>query len=234
MRHATHPHAALAGGEIHLWSVELLRPPRDMAVLAGWLSEDERARAARFRLERDRRRYVAGRGALRAVLSRYEGVAPARLRFAYGAHGKPRLQREDAPGAPALAFNASHAQELMLVAVGACAALGVDVESERNLQDVDGLARHVCSAAEHRSLLELPPAHRPAAFLRCWTRKEAYVKALGTGLSTPLEQVHVGCGETPVHPEGWSLTDLQPAPGQAGALAVPGPAPRLSRFQFEG
>jgi 4'-phosphopantetheinyl transferase len=151
-----------------------------------------------------------------------------------GVHGKPRLYREHPAGEPALAFSMSHAQELMLIAVSACPALGIEVESERTLETWMAWARHVYSGAEHRCLLEMPAAHQRAAFLRYWIRKEACVKALGTGLSTPLEQVQVGCTEASVHPDGWSLTDLQPAPGYAGAAATPGPALRVSHFHFEG
>ncbi|WP_157264418.1 4'-phosphopantetheinyl transferase family protein [Azohydromonas aeria] len=227
------PAPALAGDEVHVWTVSLLDGASGgTAAAAESLSGDEHERAARFHFERDRRRYMLGRAALRRVLACYVNDDAARLRFAYGAYGKPALVPGARAAAQAPAFNASHTQDLMLIAVADGPALGVDLEALRPLQDLDGLARQVCSAAEHRELLALAPAQQLAGFLRCWTRKEAYLKALGTGLSLPPVQVHVGCGASPAPPAGWWLHDLRPAPGWAAALAAPGAPRRIVHLDF--
>ncbi|MDM0053050.1 4'-phosphopantetheinyl transferase superfamily protein [Variovorax sp. J22R115] len=224
----------LAHDDIHLWSANLDLPAGEVATLAGCLSPDERDRAARFHFERDRRRFVVGRATLRIVLSRYgSGEAAARLRLRYGAQGKPALDRAQARHEPPIEFNLAHSQELVLIAVAAGRALGVDVEFVRPIDDLEGMARQVCTTDELRSLLGMPTALRGEAFLRCWTRKEACLKAIGTGLSFPLEHVQVGCTADAPEPPGWTLHDLRPAPGFLGALVTRRGACRITRFGFD-
>lgn len=220
---------ALAGREVHLWTVRLDRPAAEVARLGRSLSADEHGRAAGYCFEADRRRFTVARAALRHVLAGYLGNDAAALRFEYGTHGKPSLCR-DTGAAPV--FNVAHSGELALIAVAGMPGLGVDLECIRPLDDVCRTAQQVCSAAERRALEALPGERRVPAFLRCWTRKEACVKAMGTGLSTPVEQLHVGCSGAPEGPDAWMLHDLDPAPGFVGALATPAGGCRITPFVF--
>ena len=183
------------------------------------LSMDERARAARFVFDRDRDRYVAGRARLRRILGDYLGQAPEALRFSYGAHGRPSVD-----GAQ---FNLSHTADLAALAVTPASDLGLDIEKVRPIEmDV---ARMHFAPAEFAALTGLPANDRTAAFYRCWTRKEAYLKARGTGLSTDLDSFVVTLLPwAPPHLEWcdsgeaaeWSLHDIEIADGIAGALAM--------------
>jgi 4'-phosphopantetheinyl transferase len=195
--------------EVHSWCVSLDVPPETSASFYATLSQDERNRSARFRFARDRRRFIAARGVLRALLGRYLGTRPGRIRFAYNAFGKPELSPEFGGR---LRFNLSHSAGLALIAITTETAVGVDLEYIRPQPDYAEIARSVFSAAEVDELNRLPSHLYPQAFLRCWTRTEAYVKARGEGLAMP----------SPSLPRGWSLYTLQPAPGYIGALAVEG------------
>ncbi|WHZ11419.1 MAG: 4'-phosphopantetheinyl transferase [Burkholderiaceae bacterium] len=155
-------------------------PPQDQL---DWLSEDERARASRFVLERDRRRYLAAHVALRKVLATQLGSDPARLAFETGPFGKPRLRGSR------LRFSLSHSEDLAAIAVTQDTEVGVDVEM---LREVDRtLAVQVCTADEQRQI-DAEPAHHARAFLTCWTRKEACLKALGWGLNVEPATITVG------------------------------------------
>jgi 4'-phosphopantetheinyl transferase len=236
----------LSHGEVHVWRASLDQPPGVAARLRLTLSEDERGRAARFHFERDRVRFVIARAALRAVLSRYLDVPPGNLRFSYGAHGKPSLSPEFAAG-PAggrLEFNVSHSHTLALVAVARGRALGVDIERLRADADERRIAERFFSAQEVATLCALPDAQQPRAFFDCWTRKEAYIKARGEGLSFPLEEFDVSLQpDAPaallrvrgdVREAGrWSLRAMDVEPGYAAALAVEGSGWRLRTLQWE-
>lgn len=225
-----------------MWSASLNAPATTIAALSGCMSVDECARAARFHFERERRRFTVSRALLRIVLSSYRRCEPRLLRFRYGPRGKPALDsaQHDAP----LDFNLAHSQDLVLIAVAEGRTLGVDVEFIRPIDDLEGMAEQVCSLAELRQLGEMPQAQRHEMFLRCWTRKEACVKALGEGLSFPLRCLHVGCepGDPGVarivdadasEPSFWSLYDLAPAPGCLGALATRDRACRITSFSVD-
>jgi 4'-phosphopantetheinyl transferase len=213
------------------------------------LSEDERARSARFHFERDRVRFVVARGALRNILGHYLNVPPGSLRFGYGAHGKPSLLPEFVMGSSGLAagkleFNVSHSHTLALVAVAQGRALGVDIERLRADASERQLAERFFSAQEVSALCALPDAQQPRAFFDCWTRKEAYIKARGEGLSFPLAEFDVslqpGMPATLLCVRGdaleagrWSLRTLDVGPGYAAALAVEGSDWRLRDWQWE-
>jgi len=151
----------------------------------GTLDPGERARAARFRFERDRRRFVARRLFLRGILAEHLGVEPAGIRYRTTGNGKPELA--DA----ALAFSTSHADDLAIVAVVAGGEVGVDIERMRPMRDALDIAGRFFTAREVEHLQSRDGAGRSAAFLRLWTRKEAYVKLLGRGLSMPLDDFEV-------------------------------------------
>jgi 4'-phosphopantetheinyl transferase len=223
----------LGPDEVHVWSVDLDRLPE--AVLGQPLSANERERGRRFRFERDRRRFVTARGLLRRLLGRYLGLEPSRLRFGYGPRGKPFLAGEDE-----LRFNVSHSGGLALLAFAWDRELGVDVEEEREVEEAEAIARRYFSSWEERELRLLTEVERQAAFFRCWTRKEAFIKATGDGLSRPLDAFDVTLapgeparllrveGEPEAAFRFW-LEDVSPAPGFAGALAVEGREARVVR-----
>jgi 4'-phosphopantetheinyl transferase len=199
---------ALPPGEVHVWRVDLdLAPPR-VAALAATLAADERARACRYRLDRQRDRWVVARGALRAILGGYLGADPAGLRLAADPTGKPHLDTEDGP-AP-LRFNLAHADALALVAVGWRREVGVDVERERPEHADVAVAHRVFATDEARALAAMPAALRCRAFFALWTAREAYGKAVGRGLEAMRE--------TPA--AGWTVRQLAIAPGYAAAVAV--------------
>ncbi|WP_313135546.1 4'-phosphopantetheinyl transferase family protein [Paracoccus jeotgali] len=185
------------------------------------LSADEQARAARFVFDRDRARYIAGRAALRRILGRYLGRAPRDIRFRYGAFGRPLVA--------GLSFNLSHTGDLaaLVVAPVADLPLGIDIETVRPIEMA--VAEAHFAAPEMATLRALPDAGQQAAFYRCWTRKEAYLKAIGTGLSTDLSSfcVTLAPGDPPRllscagdEPGRWTLLDLATPEGIAGALAI--------------
>ncbi len=217
--------------EVHVWLAELEQPARTVEQLAGVLSDDELARARRFYFERDRRRFMVARGVLRKILGWYLALPPARLEFTYGPRGKPFLLA--AGDGQRLRFNVSHSQELALFAVTRDRELGVDIEFMRPLDDADAIARHFFSAHEQATLLSLPASLKHQGFYNCWTRKEAYIKATGEGLSQPLDEFDVSLapGEPakllsvvgkPEEVSRWTFQALQPPEGYAAALAVEG------------
>jgi 4'-phosphopantetheinyl transferase len=159
-----------------------------MERLAVLLSPDEHRRAARFRFDRDHRRFVVARGHLRLLLGRYLACEPSEIVFRYGAHGKPEL--------PGLQFNLSHAGEVALYAFAQTRTVGIDVEVVRALDDADRLVDRFFSAHEVSAYRALSAETRRRAFTACWTRKEAFIKALGEGLTHPLDAFDVT-----VHPD---------------------------------
>lgn len=220
--------AALSSGVVHVWAVRLDQSAPQVDDLRETLSGDELDRASRFYFDRDRRRFVCARGALRRILGGYLDVEPSELSFGYGAHGKPSLSRAEAD---ALSFNVSHSGELALVAVApAETELGVDVEEIRAMPDRDDIARQCFAPSEIARLQALPAAMREDAFYRCWSRKEAYLKALGDGLAKPLDSFEVTFGsDEPVElrvfgdrgeSARWTLVGLDPGPGFAAALVA--------------
>lgn len=220
---------ALQAGDVHVWYVDLAAGAGAVARLATGLADDERVRAGRFRFDRDARRFVVARSALRAVIGRYLGLAPGSVEFTYGVHGKPGLGGVHA----VLGFNLSHSGEVAVAAVGWRRALGVDVELRRPLPDLAALAARSFAPRERAVLEALPEVERPAAFFRCWTRKEAFIKATGEGLAQALDGfvVSLGPGESARFLDiggdhaalaRWSLHDLSPPVGYTGALVVEG------------
>ncbi len=227
-------------GDVHVWRIALDEAGDSGASLELHLTPDERERAGRFRFDADRRRWSRARAALRVVLARYAGCEPGGLRFELGAFGKPALS---APR-EALAFNITHTGDVALLALGAAGfQLGIDAEFVRPNVDWSDLSRRFFHPDEARDIHALAAAGQLDAFFTCWTRKEAFVKALGAGLSMPLEDfcVSVLPTEPPAvltirgdpHPATqWRLIDLR-EPGLAATLAVDMPNPTLRRFDFD-
>lgn len=220
------------GREVHVWRAALDQPVDRLDALGALLSADEAERAARFRFERDRVRFVAAHGALRIELARYLAVAPRDLRFEVGAHGKPRVPGSD------VRFNLSHSGDVGLVAVAWRRDVGCDVEWVSERPRADELAERFFSPAERVALAAVPDAERRAAFFDCWARKEAFVKARGEGLSLPLDSFDVAVTGAPrilaTRPDPaeaarWQLLALDPSPGYAAALCVAGSEPIAQR-----
>ncbi|MGH7193877.1 MAG: 4'-phosphopantetheinyl transferase family protein, partial [Candidatus Saccharimonadales bacterium] len=170
--------------EVEVWRVALEQPPDAVERLNTLLADDELARSARYRFESDWRRSIVRRGALRSILAEYVGLAAADLRFAYGPQGKPSLAAPDAE----IYFNLSHSGELALVAVGQTP-LGVDLERWREVADADLVARRFFTPNEVAIQRAALDGNR--LFLQHWTRKEAIIKAVGKGLSMPLDTFDV-------------------------------------------
>jgi 4'-phosphopantetheinyl transferase len=208
----------------------------DLPRLTGALSVDERARAGRFHFRRDRDRFVTRRAVLRTILGGYLRREPAEVEFLYGRHGKPALA---GPAGKELSFSLSHSGSAALYAVAPGAEIGVDVEALRPWVDADDVAEQFFSRREVATLRALPEPPRSSCTLACWTRKEAFVKAHGDGLSIPLDQFDVALapGEPPAllrtawdpnEAGRWSLFDLTAEhPGHVSALAARGGGWRL-------
>lgn len=218
----------LPAGHIHVWRAIVDVPFARLQVYQETLSPDERERAQRFILSRHQQRFTAARGILRQILARYLRTPPRDIRIQSGPFGKPFLQD---PVEQPLHFNVAHSQQLALYAVSRDFEVGIDLEGDRDSLDYAGLAERVCSAEELLTFQKLSRTEQRTAFFRCWTRKEAFVKAIGKGFSFPLEQVTISFtdDEPPrilsVHgqsSEDWSLFDLPLGQGFWGALAVAG------------
>jgi len=199
--------------------------------LSATLSEAETQRAARFYFPVDRDHFVAAHGRLRDILARYLHSEPRRLSFTNNAYGKPFLSGVSADSG--LEFNLSHARDFALVAVTKNRQVGVDIEYMREDISREEIARRFFSERESSELLALPSEQRKAAFFYCWTRKEAYIKAHGLGLSLPLDSFDVSLapGEPaillatrpdPHQAAHWTLKDLEVQSGYAAAVAVEG------------
>jgi 4'-phosphopantetheinyl transferase len=225
-----------APGEVHVWRIDLDCAATSAAALRATLSLEEKQRAARFRSLELCERWTVARGALRCILATYARREPSALVFREGPHGKPALTWpvEDIP------FNLSHTCGLALVAIAGSGRVGIDAETVRSEIEVEDLSRRFFAPAEAAEILALSPDARLAAFFTCWTRKEAFVKALGGGLSVPLDRFQVSVrSDQPARllwvdgeeSDQWSLLDIN-EPGVAAALVVEGPAPVLQRLNF--
>jgi 4'-phosphopantetheinyl transferase len=235
------PNLIATSAEVHVWRMALNVSLASVRECAKTLAPDERARAARFVRDRDRARFVVARGGLRAILARYLGRDPCGLRFEYGPFGKPVLS--GASRGSDIRFNVSHADDMALYAVTSRREVGVDIERVRPDVAPDDIAERFFSRQEVATLRDLPVPRRLEAFFACWTRKEAFIKARGQGLSLALDGFDVSLtpGRPPallrVHDdpeEGarWSLRALYPSPDHAAALAVEGHDWRLRCWQW--
>ena len=222
---------ALPEREIHVWAIPLDPAPEVVEQLARSLAADERERAQRFRFDRHRRRYQVGRGVLRELLGAHLGLPPGEVVFSYGPRGKPFLGGPAA--ASGLSFNLSNSHELALVGLLRGPEIGVDVELLKPMPDLEQIAERFFSASEREALRRLPAGQKREGFFNCWTRKEAYLKAVGEGLAAPLDSFDVTLipGEPPrmltlkgdaERASRWSYRCFRPATDYIGALAIEG------------
>jgi 4'-phosphopantetheinyl transferase len=226
---------SLETDEVHVWRIELEQPGDLLRGFLATLETEEQERANRFRFEKHRRGFVVARGFLRTVLGRYLNANPEALRFSYGLYGKPALAGEHESST--LRFNMSHSQDLALLAVTSDRDIGVDVEYIRTDFASADIARHFFSRAEVEAFDALPETERVAAFFRCWTRKEAFIKATGRGLSHPLDafDVSLDCPAALLRaaeddPSRWTLVDIDVGEDYAAALAVQGHVSSLNLY----
>lgn len=227
--------------EVHVWRAVLLtKTASEVESLCELLTADEQRRAESFHFSRDRAHFIVARGILRKILGLYLRRAPDSLRFSYTPFGKPDLQ--DAHGFETLRFNLTHAGVVVLYAVTCGREIGIDVEYVRANIECEEIAGHFFAQREVEALRALPPDLRPRAFFNCWTRKEAYIKARGEGLSLPLDEFNVSL--SPGEPAAllsasderevarWSLRELTLAPEYVAALAIEGTDWRLRCWEY--
>jgi 4'-phosphopantetheinyl transferase len=210
--------------EIHVASFDA--PTESPGDLADLLDEGERVRAARFSFDEPRMRFIVSRGLLRRVLEGAGAGSAASLRFETGPHGKPRLLGENA-----LRFNVSHSADLWACAVSRGPEVGLDIEQRHPGRDFHRLAPRFFSASEAAQVMDVEGDERVRTFYRCWTRKEAWLKARGFGITIPLDSFEVTVDADgpprllrsltePDAPQHWSLHAVDVGPDHEGCLAV--------------
>lgn len=226
--------------DVHIWAADLDKHAEKITSLEQMLSLDELDRAGRFKFETDRNRFIAGRGLLRNILASYLEARPEQMRFTYSPRGKPFM--ESTFGHESLHFNLAHSRNIILIAITRACPVGIDVEWVRPMSDAEDIAARFFSAGETAKLMALPNDLRNPAFFNLWTRKEAWLKATGDGLSEMLTEVEVsfladeparvlaisGNAEVARH---WTMLELSPAPGFAAALAVEAKGLQFSCWQ---
>lgn len=232
----------LAESELHVWVASLNRPQALRDRLWQHLAADEQERAKRFYFDRDRNHYVVARGLLRQLLGHYLQRPAEQIEFAYGEHGKPALAAQLGSN---VRFNLSHAQGIALLAFARNREVGVDIEQVRPLDDGEQIAERFFSKNEVAEFTAVPAAQKPQAFFNCWTRKEAFIKVIGEGLSCPLDSFDVtlkpGDPAALLQVQGsqkaaarWKLLNLEPATGYAGAVIAEGQDWELKTWQWSG
>jgi 4'-phosphopantetheinyl transferase len=228
----------LIASEIHVWYCSM-----ELPVSRFWkmLSLDERTRAEQYHFQDDKDRFIIRRGILRTLLGRYLNVEPGQLQFCYGKNGKPGIT--DPSGRTEVHFNLSQSEELALYVFSRDNEIGVDIECIQDIPEMERITELYFSAGEREIFHTLPEDKKKGKFFNIWTRKEAIVKALGEGLSWPLDQLDVSSAlagpirlqkavEDTKPASRWSVQDLKPAPGFAAALATEGPIRRVSCWHW--
>ncbi len=194
--------------ELHIWLADLNELSQNEQMFYEFLSIDEQIRASDYKFARDRTNFICARGVLRSIISKYLKVRPRDLNFSYNVFGKPYLH--DIHNTEKISFNLSHADGLAIYIISKSLEVGIDLERIKPINNLAELIINTFSKKEVENFYTIPEHDRLAAFYRCWTRKEAYIKALGTGLSYPLNQfsvslcqnqptkiLHVGAGDIP-------------------------------------
>lgn len=222
---------------MRIWTAQLdALESSELARLHRLLDETERIRAARFHFEQDRRRYVASHGLLRELLGDLLVTAPASIQFVHGARGKPAAAQPESKGR-SLRFNLSHSAGSAMFAFAWDREVGIDLESTARLAPADehlpALAARILSTREFDLWRALPdPAARRAAFLRAWTRKEAFAKATGAGIFDSLRDIEVILDIAAPAPSltvarpadqaanGWVIHDVEAPEGFTAAVAI--------------
>lgn len=229
----------LPAGEVHLWSARLDQPEDFLRQCVTVLSADEQQRAERFRPGSLRNRYITGRGMLRMLLGRYLRTSPASFSLRYQAHGKPELVPPWK--VQGVEFNVSHSHELAVFAFTRDHEIGVDVECIRRMPNAAELLERFFSRNEVRQWQQMPAERQLRAFFQGWTRKEAWLKAVGSGLSFPLDQFCVTLDDTArvlsirgdtAEAAQWWLENCEPCDGYVAAVAIRGKAATVRSWRF--
>ena len=229
--------------EIHVWRVSLARTETCLQNLQQTLSTDEQTKAEHFHFPKGRSQFIVSRGALRAILSRYLHINPSHLRFEYNPYGKPSLIASQ--NGDTLRFNLSHSRGITLIAITKNRDIGIDIEGINPKFPCLEIAEKFFTPLESYVLRSLSEHLQPTAFFTCWTRKEAYIKAVGKGLSIPLDQFDVTLApgepaallnieQNPEEASRWSLIELIPSSDMVGAVAVAGHCWKLHCWQWTG
>ena len=221
----------LGADEVHVWRIAAFNNDSDLASCAELLSEAEQARAGRFKFDRDRRLFTVAHAALRSICANYLRISPRSIEFVEGRYGKPKLASESG-----LEFNLSHSGELALIAAALRREVGADLECVRDF-DFEQVAERFFTAREVAALRSLPKPQQRSAFYKCWTSKEAFLKAKGIGLSGELDEVEIAPiddGEVRIRAAvaGWSLMELPVGDGYVAALVSQGAPLTVKLYQW--
>jgi len=236
---APHPRA-LGSDDVHVWLADLDQPETVVQQMSQTLSSEEQTRAERFHFGRDRRCYIVAHGMVRMILADYLEMPPQQVRFVIGDYGKPTL----APDQGRISFNLSHSEDFALLACTYGREVGVDLEYMRPLDDIDLIATHFFAPAERDVLSQIDPMLKLQSFYACWTRKEAYIKAIGMGLTMPLDRFTVSLAPNedarllwvagqPQEPERWQMRALTPPTGYAATLIIAGDGWDLTCWRWQ-
>ena len=234
---------SLVGGEVHVWNVELDSQLGNLVRYQQFLSDDEVERASRFKFERDKVHYCISRGVLRVLCGKYLDISPLNVNYRYSRHGKPFIRESG------LEFNVSHSNGIASIGLTVNYPIGVDVEFIKPAEAMPDselrlIAGRFFSKPEFEKLVALPVSSLRRAFFECWTRKEAFIKAEGSGLSFPLDQFEVSFGDVgsaqllstkwdPSECEMWYLSAFEVGSSHVGAVSVRGEVRNMTSFTFD-
>jgi 4'-phosphopantetheinyl transferase len=227
---------ALRQSEVDVWQISLTQPGTAYEPLTDLLCSSEHERAERFKFDRHRRRFVVAHAALRSILSQYLETAPLNLQFVNGVNGKPRLADELAGSG--VQFNLTHSYEMALLAVAQRREIGIDIELVKEDYAFDEVAARFFTERELAAFRALPVKLQRRAFFKCWTSKEAFLKAKGTGLSGKLDEVEITVADDQrvvidATVPGWTLTELKPGGNYEAALVVEGGLLPINCYRWE-
>lgn len=223
---------------VHVWHASLEQPTEVVTHLGSFLSDEERKRSERFYFDRDRQFFIVSRGILRVLLSQYTDTPPGDIQFNYTFHGKPYLRWR-----PDLCFNLSHSGRLVMYAFSPGCRVGIDIEFMHPIEEMGKIAERNFSTQEYEVYKSVAEADRVRAFFDCWTRKEAFIKAIGEGTSFPLQDFVVSLKQdepaqllsirgSQQQARQWSMHELEVENGYTAALVIEGKGHSILRREW--